>query len=65
MNRKQFISTLIRSSILAVMAGLVIVFVKRDNIGPTSECGLDFQCKKCNKLKGCSLPEAENYQKNG
>lgn len=65
MDRKQFIQTTVRTSILALMAGLVAVFVKRESIAPGSECELDFQCKKCNKLKACTLPEAENYRKNG
>lgn len=65
MNRKQFIQISARTSILALMAGLVAVFVKRDNISTTSECGIDFQCKKCNKVKACTLPEAENFKMNG
>lgn len=65
MERKQFIQTLGRTSILALMAGLVTVFVKRDNIGPSSKCGIDKQCKKCNKVKACTLPEAENFKNNG
>ncbi len=64
MNRKQFIQTSARTSILALMVGLVAVFVKRDNIAPSSECGIDFQCKKCNKVKACTLPEGENYKQN-
>jgi len=65
MERKQFIQTLARTSILAVMVGLVAVFVKRESIASTSECGIDFQCKKCNKVKDCTLPEAENFKNNG
>ena len=65
MNRKKFIQIFIRSSILAAMTGLVAVFVKRDSIGLDNTCGIDFQCKKCNKTNSCSLPEAENYRKNG
>lgn len=65
MNRKQFLQFFIRSSILAAMAGIVVVFVKRDNISLENECGIDFQCKKCNKTNSCSLPEAINYGENG
>ena len=64
MNREQFIKTIIRSTILAGMAAMIAVFIKQDKIGVSSECGNDFQCKKCNKVKGCTLPEAKNFRKN-
>ena len=41
---------------MALLAG---VLLSRRQISLERECGLDFQCRSCTKLKKCQLPEAE------
>lgn len=65
MDRKQFIKTFARTTILAGMAGMVAVFVKRESIGTVNTCSIDFQCGRCKTSKSCILPEAINHRENG
>ena len=59
MNRKAFISALIRGGILGSMALLAGVLLSRRQISLEKECGLGIQCRSCSSLKGCKLPDAE------
>jgi hypothetical protein len=59
MNRKAFLSALIRGGILGSMALLAGVLLSRRQISLEKECGLGIQCGRCSSLKICKLPEAE------
>jgi hypothetical protein len=60
MNRKAFIHQLVRGGIFTAMAILAGVFLYRRQISVEKECGLNFQCRSCSRLKDCKLPEAKN-----
>jgi len=59
MNRKTFISSLFRGTILAGMALLAGVLLTRKQVSLEKSCGLNIQCRNCTKLKACDLPEAK------
>lgn len=65
MNRKDFIAKSGQAVILAVMLGLVSVFIGRKQLTEDSECALNGSCRACKKLNKCSLPEAEKERENG
>jgi len=64
MDRKTFINFFARGGILALMALLGGVLLFRKQISLEQECGENFQCRKCTKLKRCQLPEAEKERGN-
>ena len=64
MNRKAFISALVRGGILASMALLAGILFSRKQISLEKECGLNLQCRNCSKLKACDLPDAKNERGN-
>jgi len=64
MNRKAFISALVRGGILGSMALLAGVLFSRRQVSLEQECGLGFQCGNCSKMKSCQLPEAEKERGN-
>jgi hypothetical protein len=59
MDRKTFINRLVRGGILATMGLITAILFSRKQITLEKECGLDVQCRKCNKLNYCGLPDAE------
>jgi len=59
MDRRIFITRIVRGGVLASMAMLAGVLLYRKQVSLWQECGLDFQCRGCSKLKRCRLPEAE------
>jgi hypothetical protein len=63
MNRKAFLSALVRGGILGAMALLAGVLLSRRQISMDKECGLDIQCRGCSSLKTCKLPEAEKERR--
>lgn len=58
MNRKEFLRSLGRASILGGMGVLIAVFYKQDKITSYSDCSDNLFCRSCNNLKKCTLPEA-------
>ena len=65
MKRKEFIQSLFRFSILVMMGALIGIFLRKGKITSSQECDVGFQCRNCNKLKNCSLEEANTYKSNG
>lgn len=56
MNRREFMRSLGRKSILAVLlviSGALLVRKKNEN-----SCKYDFACKNCKSLQACNFPEA-------
>lgn len=65
MDRKDFINTFFRISLLVSLAVLVGIFVAGKKTGLNAECNERTQCKACGKLSKCSLPEATKHKNNG
>ena len=63
MDRKTFITRLVRGGLLAVLALISGILLTRKQVTLEKECGLGVQCRKCNKLNDCALPEAEAERK--
>jgi len=59
MDRKTFIYRLIRGGLLASLALVAGILFARKQVTSVRECGPDFPCRGCSKLKRCRLPEAE------
>lgn len=59
MDRKTFIYRLMRGGMLASLALVAGILLARKQVSTVQECGLDFRCRECSKLKKCRLPEAE------
>ncbi|MCB8995134.1 MAG: hypothetical protein H6538_05960 [Bacteroidales bacterium] len=64
MNRKEFINTSVRLTILASIAAVIAVFAFRRQISP-GVCSEREQCNACSKNSRCSLPEAIKFRENG
>ncbi len=61
LNRRNFITTLIRSFVLlsiAIMSGFFI-FREENN---SESCEFNFICRNCKKLRACNKPEADNFK---
>jgi hypothetical protein len=58
MVRRNFIRLMARGGILAAMAAAAGLLVARNQVTFTEECTDNFRCRSCNRLSGCSLPEA-------
>jgi hypothetical protein len=65
MNRKQFIQSIGRTSILGGMGVLVIVFAKNGKITKYTDCTNNLTCKSCKSIDQCFLPEAKNEKDHG
>lgn len=63
MDRRQFIVKVIRGSILAGLVGTTGYLALRDS-DENGSCTYNFLCSGCNKVRGCSIPEAREYRKN-
>ena len=61
MNRRKFISTIVRGTILTGITAMSGYLLLREVKSET--CDFDFICKNCRKLENCKLPEANNYKK--
>lgn len=57
MNRRKFISSIGRGTILAGLTALTGTLVYK-NATQTSTCDFDFVCRDCSKVKACKQPEA-------
>lgn len=62
LNRRQFLSTLIRGSILASLTLLSGILIRRWN--EADGCLQNYTCGNCNLSNNCRLPEAKNYRDN-
>lgn len=57
MNRRKFITTIGRGTILSGLAAISGVLIFR-NSKETDQCTYDFVCRECQRLKSCNQPEA-------
>ena len=57
MNRRQFLSSIGRGTILAGLTAISGILIFR-NSKKTDQCTFDFVCQNCRKLKSCTQPEA-------
>jgi len=57
MNRRQFLSSIVRGSILSGLTAISGILIFR-NSKNTDQCTFDFVCKNCRKIKSCTQPEA-------
>jgi hypothetical protein len=62
MVRRKFIHQLVRGGMLAAMAAAAGILLTRNQITLGSDCSGNFQCRSCNKLKGCTLAEAQQIR---
>jgi len=65
MDRKTFIHSAVRFSILGIMALLAGFLVIRRNVVTPGTCSRDSICGDCPGLKTCRKPEALKLKKNG
>ena len=65
MDRRNFIQGIGRASLLAALAAVVGVLVSRRQVVGDQSCSANFQCRNCNKLTACELPEAEKTKGDG
>ena len=47
---------------LAIVSGVLIA---RRQVSLDTACNSDFQCRNCNRLSDCQLPEADKERKDG
>jgi hypothetical protein len=64
MDRKEFIRSSLRWSILGLLVVFSGVLFYRRQIIPKKRCHLADQCRYCGSLTICTLPEALKYRKN-
>ncbi|MFC2103900.1 hypothetical protein ACFLS4_00940 [Bacteroidota bacterium] len=57
MNRRKFLSSIYRGTILTGLTALSGILIYK-NVGKSEDCTFDFVCRDCRKLKGCKQPEA-------
>jgi hypothetical protein len=57
MNRRKFITTIGRGTILSGLAAISGVLIFR-NSKEKDQCTYDFVCRECKRLKSCTQPEA-------
>jgi hypothetical protein len=57
MNRRKFLWSVGRGTILIGLAAITGVLIFRDSKGK-DQCTYDFVCKECKSLKSCVQPEA-------
>ena len=65
MDRRIFIQGIGRTTLLAELAAVVGVLVSRRQVVGDQNCSANFQCRNCNKLTACELPEAEKTKGDG
>ena len=59
MVRRKFIHHLVRGGLVAGLAAAAGILISRDQVKLRSDCTVNFQCRSCNRLNGCQLPEAQ------
>ena len=65
MDRKAFISGLMRISLLGVLVLLTGFLMAKRNVNSLDSCNNNSLCSNCSKLSGCRKPEAIKQKKNG
>ncbi len=68
MDRRDFVNKFARGGALGALAIMSGVLVSRRQVTLQTECSDNAQCRACNKLKRCELPEAKiarEYGKEG
>ncbi len=65
MDRRNFIQGIGRGTLLLALAAVVGVLVSRRQVVGDQNCSANFQCRNCNKLSACELPEAEKTKGDG
>jgi hypothetical protein len=65
MNRKEFLRSIGRASILGGMGVLVVLFAKQGKITMYSDCTDNLYCKGCKSIDRCALPEAKKEKAYG
>jgi hypothetical protein len=65
MNRKEFIQTFLRGTILVAIGVFITIFASRGKISMNNECTANEQCKACGKVRNCALPGADKFRRNG
>lgn len=61
MNRRDFLSTFIRTIFLMILTALSGFLIFKKSSG--KDCNLDFVCSDCKKFHSCSLNKAVQYKK--
>jgi hypothetical protein len=65
MNRRIFIERTGRGFLLGGLAVLSGVLIARRQVSQDTNCSANFQCRNCNRLSSCALPEAEIERDHG
>lgn len=58
MDRRIFLNRVARGGLLSLLVLVTGILVSRKQVSLKASCTGDFQCRNCNKLNGCELPEA-------
>lgn len=61
MNRRKFIETIGRNTILGALATIGGILMYNNRIDFSNKCTNKYMCKKCGQLSECELPEAIEY----
>ena len=64
MTRKEFVQTAGRVTILTAMTLMVGTFIRQRKLSLSGDCPSDLACRGCNRLSGCTLPEAIKQKEN-
>jgi len=65
MNRKKFFDLSGRYLLLGGLAIISGLLVSRRQVSLDTKCSANFQCRSCEKLSKCQLPEAESERNDG
>ncbi|MDF1576336.1 MAG: hypothetical protein P1P86_14195 [Bacteroidales bacterium] len=65
MNRRNFLEKAVRGILLGGLALVSGLLVSRKQLSRYTQCSAGLQCKNCDKISECQLPEAENQRKDG
>ena len=65
MNRREYISSVVRGGMVGALGVLSGVLVYRRQVALDPGCTNSFQCRSCMKIKKCELPEAELVRDHG
>jgi len=65
MDRRIFLQRIGRGTLLAALAAVVGVLVSRRQVVGDQDCSANIQCRNCNKLTSCELPEAVKTREDG
>lgn len=63
MDRRSFLQSLMRGSILGGLAIFSGTMIYRNLNSDGESCDFDFVCRNCKKVKGCRLPDGIDYRR--